>query len=118
MSYAISFSGEFLVMTIEGECHPNEVAVIVMPIIRKLKPEMNKSLLIDARAVTNLTTTEEVREYVHLFGTLPFSNIAIAVTNPANYGMARMFAAYSEIYNKQEIGVFYDIEKAQRWLSH
>jgi hypothetical protein len=79
---------------------------------------VDKPLLIDIRGVTNLTTKEEVREYVSLFKAIPFIRIAIAVSNPANFGMARMFAAYSEIYNHQEIDVFYNIEKAQEWLSH
>jgi hypothetical protein len=117
MSYAISFSSGFSVLTVDGECKPKDVEETLSLIINNPNPDVNKSLLIDVRQVTNAATTTEIHEFINIYKSVPFKRIAITVNDPAHYGMARMFAAYSEA-NKQEVFVFYDIDEARIWLSN
>lgn len=117
MSIALSFSGNLVVLTVDGECHPEGVKEKLSPVITNPNSEANRALLIDARHATNMATTDEIHDYVSIYKSAPFKRIAITVENPAHYGMARMFATFSESYNKQEVYVFYDIDEAMIWLS-
>lgn len=117
MSVGLSFINGFVVLTVDGECYPEEVKETLSPVIKKSHSEVNRALLIDARHATNSATTKEIHDYVSIYKSASFRRIAITVNNPAHYGMARMFATFSESYNKQEVYVFYDIDEAMIWLS-
>jgi len=77
------------------------------------------SELIDARGATSIVeiTTNEIRS---LAGEEiePVSRRAFVTTNPAAYGLARMFQTYRSIEDAPEQNeIFHDIEQAEAWLS-
>lgn len=116
MPYDISFTDDCTLLTIEGEFNTRDVEEVLSDAVETHK-EASSSLLIDVRLVTNTATKREIHEFINIYKYLPFKRIAIVVSSAAHFGMARMFSTYSDVYNKQEVSVFYGVEEAKAWLS-
>ena len=78
-------------------------------------------MLYDARRRRNIHSTSEVRQIIneveqliHAHG--PRGAVAFVAMEPAEYGMARMYAALAE-HLPFAYEVFNDFENADRWLT-
>lgn len=116
MPNAFSFIDGYALLIVEGEFNTRDVEETLSSAIEVHK-EAGISLLIDVRQVTNTATKREIHEFINIYKYLPFKRIAVTVNSAAHYDMAKMFSAYSDVYNKQEVAVFFDIEEAKVWLS-
>ncbi len=75
--------------------------------------------IFDARGATVDITSDEIRRLVDRAGQIaketPFGPTAIVVTDPAAYGMARMFSMRAESVGV-DVAVFRDVGSATRWI--
>jgi hypothetical protein len=51
------------------------------------------------------------------FAKSPMGPVAIIASEPAQYGLSRMYQSYSEITGRKNVGVFRTLDEAQRWLA-
>lgn len=75
--------------------------------------------IFDARGARVEITSDEIRRLVDQAGRIaketPFGPTAIVVTDPAAYGIARMFSIRAESVGVA-LGVFRDVASANRWI--
>jgi hypothetical protein len=75
----------------------------------------------DLRPITLNPTTADVQRILDQVTTLSATHgrrgpVAVVATDPALFGMARVYAALSDMA-AGEIGVFYEIARAEQWLA-
>lgn len=80
------------------------------------RPEFNQ--LLDATAVTDVElTTDQAKTLASRTVFAPTSRRAFVATNPAIFGMGRVFGAYHGMSKQSSyVGVFYEMPPALEWL--
>jgi hypothetical protein len=71
-------------------------------------------------AVIDLSSTEvqSVADFAAAeFQKSPIGPVALIATDPAVFGIGRMYQAYSSASGRTNVGVFKTLDDAQRWLS-
>lgn len=81
----------------------------------KFDPSFNQ--LIDGRALTKMDlAADQIKQLATRTIFTPESGRAFVVSSAVHFGMTRMFAAYREIQDQQQVMVFREMPDALRWL--
>lgn len=82
---------------------------------KRFQPEFKQ--IVDCRSITRMDlTAEQIRDFASHSIFSPQSRRAFVVTSSLQFGLSRMFSAYSEIDGAQNIMVFRDMREALLWL--
>jgi hypothetical protein len=118
MPISYSFSDGIVNLHFDGHFDFNEAPPLIMDIFKdkRFKPGLN--YLVDVRQTDRSRTTEEAFEFVDLLKSrseFRGSKIAILVSRPVSYGLARMISVFLEDF-EISLDVFNDLEDAMTWL--
>ena len=121
-----------MIVTIPEHCSPNQVLVVVSgdATIREMLDFIDESrggglrrcaFLFDVSAATVTASGDDVRQLAMYAARQarqePMGPIAFISTDPATFGMGRMYQAYSVAEGRRNVGVFRSISEAQTWLA-
>ena len=78
--------------------------------------------LVDASDASTTLTSDEAKQLAWRMETMvrrgPFGPTAIVTTNDVVFGMARMLAIFSELWDGPQISVFRSLDEGLGWLVH
>ena len=121
-----------MIVTIPEHHTPNQVLVVVSgeASVREMLDFIVESrggalrrcaFIFDVSAATVSASGDEVRQlamYAARQGRQePMGPVAFISTDPAMFGMGRMFQAYSVAEGRRNVGVFRSMSEAQTWLA-
>lgn len=118
MSTSWKIQESILVLTLDGRCGDG-VRAAISEAMDSTQFKSGISLLFDARLVIDNPTSDGLRACARWLSTLTgISGRAAIVIGPKlhHYGLARMVATLAGFHG-MTVDVFYDADRAERWLS-
>lgn len=107
------------VVTASGKVTYEETTRVLDEILADPRLDKNIGILVDARAVTGVPTTQELGALAQELCPLHAAGVpamAIATSSTFVYGIARMFSVLAE-HSGLHVQVFRDLAEARRWLT-
>lgn len=107
------------VVTASGKVTYEETTRILEDILADPRLDKDITVLVDARDVTGVPTTQELRALARELRPLHAAGVpAMAITTSSTfvYGIARMFSVLAE-HSGLHVQVFRDLDEARRWLT-
>jgi hypothetical protein len=120
ISYSVDVARGRLHMTIEGEFTSAEISSTIREIVRHPDLPDDFTALSDHTRVTRPINQAQLVGLVSIMEEFPgrFAKVrwAIVSTRPASYGMMRVLAARADLALGMQVRIFFDVQRATKWL--
>ncbi len=122
MKYDISFENEFVLIILSGQISPLDYGLVAKDLVNSPLWKPNAPVLIDYSYIDLSSEIGHHAEH-YAMAVAPYKDqlgdgrLACVNTNPADYGLGRIWQAFMQSMTSLEIGIFYTYEDAMCWLT-
>jgi hypothetical protein len=122
MKHEISVADEIVLVIMSGGISPEDYGHLAKSIVDLPEWRPTMKLLIDYSRIdfsgeTGTNADLYAQAIIPYKSRLGDGRLACVNTNPADYGLGRMWQVFMEAYTNLQVGIFYTFEDALIWLN-
>ena len=122
MKHDISIQDHIFLIILSGGISPREYGTVAKDLVNLPQWKPGMPVLIDYSYIDlSKETGKDAQQYVQAIA--PFraglgnGRLACVNTNPADFGLGRIWQSFMELMTDLEVGIFYTYDEAVRWLT-